>query len=41
MCYAALGERGKAIEEFQRLIDYYTKSEYVKNAKQFVKRDYD
>ncbi len=41
LCYAALGEREKAIDEFQRLIDYYPQSEYVKNAKQFVKRDYD
>ena len=37
LCYAALGERENAIAEFQRLIDYYPQSEYVKNAKQFVK----
>jgi len=37
LCYAALGERENAVTEFQRLIDYYPQSEYVKNAKQFVK----
>lgn len=37
LCYAALGDRENAIMEFQRLIDYYPQSEYIKNAKQFVK----
>jgi TolA-binding protein len=37
LCYAALGERENAVTEFQRLIDYYPQSEFVKNAKQFVK----
>ena len=37
LCHAALGDRKKAIDEFQRLIDYFPQSEYVERAKQFMK----
>jgi tol-pal system protein YbgF len=36
LCYVRLGEKDKAREEFQRLLDLYPKSEYVNRAQQHL-----
>ena len=36
LCYLRLGDREKAREEFQRLLDVYPKSAYVNRAQQHL-----